>query len=116
MRCGATACARAIDAVLDEYDAIARRALSGGASATPADFSPPGGAFIVGFMNGVPRAWSWGARCCTSSRTPPRNLGHQVIRLDSTSATWPFYLTAGYHEIANYNDNPHADFWGEKRL
>jgi hypothetical protein len=38
------------------------------------------------------------------------------VRLDSTSATWPIYQAAGYREIRDYNDNPHADFWGEKRL
>ena len=38
------------------------------------------------------------------------------IRLDSQSATWPIYLAAGYREVADYNDNPHTDFWGEKRL
>jgi GNAT superfamily N-acetyltransferase len=45
-----------------------------------------------------------------------RDLGHRVMRLDSTSATWPVYQAAGYREITDYNDNPHADFWGEKRL
>ena len=45
-----------------------------------------------------------------------RELGHRAVRLDSQSATWPLYLGAGYQEIADYNDNPHADFWGEKPL
>jgi hypothetical protein len=31
-----------IDALLEEYDVIAGRALRGGPSTTPADFSPPG--------------------------------------------------------------------------
>jgi predicted acetyltransferase len=45
-----------------------------------------------------------------------RDLGHRVVRLDSMSATWPIYQAAGYREIADYNDNPHADVWGQKRL
>jgi GNAT superfamily N-acetyltransferase len=45
-----------------------------------------------------------------------RAIGHRVVRLDSTSATWPIYLAAGYRAIADYNDNPHAEHWGEKRL
>jgi GNAT superfamily N-acetyltransferase len=45
-----------------------------------------------------------------------REHGHRAIRLDSVTATWPIYLAAGYREIADCNDNPHADFWGEKRL
>lgn len=36
-----------IDAVLAEYDSGAGRALRGGPSATPSDFSPPGGAFVL---------------------------------------------------------------------
>jgi GNAT superfamily N-acetyltransferase len=45
-----------------------------------------------------------------------RELGHRVVRLDSPTAPWPMYLKAGYREIADYNGNPHADFWGEKQL
>jgi hypothetical protein len=45
-----------------------------------------------------------------------RDLGHRVMRLDSTSPTWPIYQAAGHREIADYNDNPHVDVWGEKRL
>jgi GNAT superfamily N-acetyltransferase len=45
-----------------------------------------------------------------------RDLGYRAVRLDSQSATWPIYRAAGFREIADYNDNPHADFWGEKQL
>jgi GNAT superfamily N-acetyltransferase len=43
-----------IEAVLAEYDAIAGRRLRGGPSATPADFSPPRGACLVGYLGGQP--------------------------------------------------------------
>jgi GNAT superfamily N-acetyltransferase len=45
-----------------------------------------------------------------------RDLGHRAVRLDSTAATWPIYVAAGYREVSDYNSNPHADLWGEKRL
>ena len=127
--------------MLGEYDVIAGRALSGGPSATSSDFAPPGGAFVVGFLDGVPACGggvkALGHGACEIKRmyvvpefrgrgfaraliqaleNTARDLGHRVVRLDSTSATWPIYQAAGYREIADYNDNPHADFWGEKRL
>jgi GNAT superfamily N-acetyltransferase len=128
-------------AVLAEYDAMVDSTLGGGPSATPADFSPPGGAYVVGFVDGVPacgggvKALGDGAAEVKRMYVVPgfrrrglahallqaledaaRELGHQVMRLDSRSATWPIYLAAGYREIADYNDNPYAHFWGEKRL
>jgi GNAT superfamily N-acetyltransferase len=130
-----------VDALLDEYDVIAGRSLSGGPLATPSDFSPPGGAFVVGFLDGVPacgggvkplgvdvceikrmyvvpefRGRGFGHELIQALEDTARDLGHRVMRLDSTSATWLIYQAAGYREIANYNDNPHADVWGEKRL
>jgi GNAT superfamily N-acetyltransferase len=51
-----------------------------------------------------------------ASEDAARDLAHGVMRLDSTSATWAIYEAAGYREIEDYNDNPHGDFWGEKRL
>lgn len=120
---------------------MAGRALSGGPSATPADFSPPGGAYVAGFIDGVPacgggiKALGDGAAEIKRMYVVPqfrgrglarallremedtaRDMGYQVMRLDSTSDTWAIYSAAGYREIADYNDNPHAHFWGEKRL
>lgn len=130
-----------IDAVLDEYDVIAGRALRGGPSAMRSDFSPPGGAFVVGFLDGVPacgggvkalgkdvgeikrmyvvpefRGRGFAHALVQALEDTARDLGHRVMRLDSTSTTWPIYQAAGYREIANYNNNPHADVWAEKRL
>src|SRR4051794_13670184 len=42
--------AELIAAVLAEYDERAGRPLRGGPSAGPDDFSPPGGAYVVGFV------------------------------------------------------------------
>ena len=130
-----------IAAVLAEYDAVAGRALRGGPSATPSDFAPPGGAYVVGFVDGVAacgggiKALGDGSAELKRMYVGPqfrgrglarallealegtaRKLGHRVIRLDSQSGTWPLYAAAGYREVADYNDNPHADFWGEKQL
>lgn len=130
-----------IAAVLAEYDAVAGRALGGGPSAGPADFSPPGGAYVVGFVDGVPacgggikslgdgnaelkrmyvapqfRGRGLARALLLALESSARELGHRAVRLDSQSSTWPMYLAAGYREVADYNDNPHAHFWGEKQL
>lgn len=48
-----------------------------------------------------------------------RDLGLDRVRLD-TGSRQPdarhVYQTSGYRTIGNYNDNPHATYWGEKRL
>lgn len=131
-----------IAAVLAEYDVIAGRHLTGGPSATDADFSPPGGAYLVGFTAGGEAACGGGVKALGDGVAeikrffvaPPfrgqglarellealedeaRRLGHRTVRLDATTPTWPMYLTAGYHEVTDYNGNPHATIWGEKDL
>ena len=48
-----------------------------------------------------------------------RDLGYAVARLD-TGAKQPgarrMYEAAGYRPVSDYNSNPYAAFWGEKRL
>jgi GNAT superfamily N-acetyltransferase len=48
-----------------------------------------------------------------------RDLGYAVVRLD-TGAKQPqaqrMYERAGYVAVPDYNGNPYASFWGEKRL
>jgi GNAT superfamily N-acetyltransferase len=130
-----------IAALLAEYDETAGRALRGGPSATPEDFSPPGGAYVVGLIDDtaacgggikalgdgiaelkrmyvIPAFRGRGlARALLGAlEETARTHGHRAVRLDSQAATWPMYQAAGYREIADYNSNPHADFWGEKPL
>ncbi len=112
--------------------------------AGPAELSPPGGAFIVGYggdeavccggvkrldertceikkMYVVPERRGHGvARALLHAlEDKARALGYDVARLD----TGPKQLSArglyedeGYVEIADFNRNPVAVFWGEKPL
>ena len=108
------------------------------------DLAPPGGGFLVGWMDGRPA-------CCGGLKRLPdgaaeikrmyvvpefrgrgvarallraleeeaRNLGYEVVRLD-TGPRQPhsraLYESAGYRPIGNFNGNPIATYFGEKRL
>ncbi|MCW3013436.1 MAG: GCN5-related N-acetyltransferase [Solirubrobacterales bacterium] len=112
--------------------------------AGPAELSPPGGAFIVGWRDGEPI-------CCGGIKRLPdgaceikkmfvtpatrgqgvarallaaledlaREVGYTVVRLD-TGPRQPhaqrLYESEGYAPIANFNANPVASFFGEKAL
>jgi GNAT superfamily N-acetyltransferase len=114
-------------------------------SAGPADLGPPGGVFLVGFdergdavccggikalgegaceikrMFVVPAARRQGlaGELLSALEDAARELGHSVARLD-TGPRQPhaeaFYRAAGYEPIENFNGNPVASFFGEKRL
>ena len=48
-----------------------------------------------------------------------RDLGYAIARLDtgpSQAAALALYPRAGYVDIPDYNGNPYASYWGEKRL
>ena len=112
--------------------------------AGPSDFAPPAGAYLMGFLDGepvcggglkrlsdgaaeikrmyvVPAARRRGvARTLLGAlETTARDLGYAIVRLD-TGPRQPhakaLYLASGYAEIGNYNANPNAAYWGEKRL
>jgi GNAT superfamily N-acetyltransferase len=112
--------------------------------ATAADFAPPRGAFVVGFdgdapvcggglkplpdgaveikrMYVVPEARRRGlARALLGAlEDTARALGYEIVRLD-TGPRQPhaqaLYEASGYVAIGNFNANPMAAFWGEKRL
>lgn len=113
--------------------------------AGPEQFAPPRGAFLVGFdddgrpvcggglkplgpdaveikrMYVVPEARGRGVgrELLAALEAAARELGYARARLD-TGPQQPsaerMYREAGYVEIENFNANPVASFWGEKRL
>jgi GNAT superfamily N-acetyltransferase len=112
--------------------------------AGPADLGPPAGTFLVGYRDGValcgggvkrlpdgsceikrmyvvPAARGQGlARVLLHAlEEAARGLGYQVARLD-TGPRQPhaqaLYESEGYVAIGNFNANPVATFFGEKRL
>ncbi|MEP6953874.1 MAG: GNAT family N-acetyltransferase [Solirubrobacteraceae bacterium] len=115
-----------------------------GPSATPADFSPPGGAFVVGFDGETPvagggvkrlddaaaeikrmyvapaaRGSGAGRQLLGALEDAARELGYSVVRLDTgrfQGSALRMFQQAGYRPIADYNGNPYASFWGERAL
>lgn len=116
----------------------------GAPSATPADFAPPSGVFLIGWdddravccggikrlddeaceikrMYVVPEVRGRGIaqELLVALEDRARDLGYVIARLD-TGPKQPhaerMYRAAGYTEIGNFNANPFASFWGEKRL
>ena len=113
--------------------------------AGPAELGPPGGTFLVGFddagravccggvkrledgtceikrMYVVPQARGRGVarELLRRLEDAARRLGYDVVRLD-TGPRQPsaerMYREAGYRPIGNFNRNPMASFFGEKRL
>ena len=114
-------------------------------SATPADFAGPHGTFLVGYeedgtpvcaggvkrltgdmaeikrMYVVPSARGHGlARVLLGAlEDAARELGYTTVRLDTgpqQAHAQALYESAGYRSIGNFNANPVASFWGEKRF
>ncbi|MEJ7893232.1 MAG: GNAT family N-acetyltransferase [Solirubrobacteraceae bacterium] len=111
---------------------------------TVEDFSPPGGGFVGVYEDGRPIAGGGIRRLdegvgevkrmyvvaelrgrgvarllLGALEDLARDLGYTRVRLD-TGAEQPharaLYASAGYFEIDDYNGNPYASYWGEKRL
>ena len=113
-------------------------------TATPADFAPPDGTFLLGFhddepvcagaikriapdaaeikrMYVVPAARRRGvARALLRAlEDAARERGYAFVRLDTgplQRGAMDLYASEGYTEIGNFNANPIAAYWGEKRL
>jgi len=137
---------RLVDAMVTEMDQLYGQPPGGGvgSGASPSDFTPPTGAFLVIYSGGKPvaggglkrdddgvaeikrmyvvpeaRRQGLGRRLLEALEDRARELGYARIRLD-TGARQPhaqaMYERAGYHPIDNYNGNSMASFWGEKIL
>jgi GNAT superfamily N-acetyltransferase len=130
--------------VVEVSEMYGRIDVPGAPSATPADFAPPGGAFVVLVEDGVPVAGGGvkrlDDRTCEIKRMyvvpaargrglaktllkaledEARRLGYAIVRLDTgpkQPAAQAMYERAGYAPIGNFNANAFASFWGEKRL
>lgn len=133
-----------VAAMVDEVGRLYEPGLPLGSSASPSELSPPGGGFVVLSEGG--RAVAGGGvkrldeRTCEIKRmfVAPgergrgvgrallaaledlaRDLGYAVARLD-TGVEQPrarrMYERAGYASVPDYNGNPYAAYWGEKRL
>lgn len=134
-----------IAAMVDELAAFYGRIdRPGMPSATASDFAPPGGICLVGWLGEAPvcvgavkrlgpgvaeikrmyvapdgRGRGVARRLLGALEDAARALGYTRVRLD-TGPRQPharaLYRSAGYREIADYNQNPAASFWGEKDL
>ena len=108
------------------------------------ELSPPGGAFIVGLRDGEPVCCGGVKRLTTEIceikkmyvvpeargqgvarillhelETTALALGYPVARLDTGPKqvhAQALYRSEGYEEVEDFNGNPVAVFWGEKRL
>ncbi len=118
----------------------------GNGNPTPDDeaLTPPAGCFLVARLDGravgcgalrrlapgvgeIKRMWvapearglGLSRRLLGALEDEARDLGLSRVRLDtnrSLSEAQSLYRSAGYREIARFNDNPYADFWFEKAL
>jgi GNAT superfamily N-acetyltransferase len=133
-----------IAAMFAEVGEMYEPGLPKGPSAHPEELSPPYGGFVVLTEDGRPVAGGGikrlDARACEIKRmyvvpdargrgvgrellaaleALARDLGYAIARLD-TGAKQPrarrMYERAGYMSVPDYNGNPYAAFWGEKRL
>jgi GNAT superfamily N-acetyltransferase len=112
--------------------------------AGPAELSPPGGAFLVGYHEGRPvccggikrlapdvcelkrmylvpdlRGRGVARQLLVALEERARALGYTIARLDTgpeQPSARALFESAGYAPIHNFNDNPVASFWGEKPL
>ena len=109
-----------------------------------AALTPPAGCFLVARLDGRPvgcgalrrlapgvgeikRMWvapearglGLSRRLLSALEDQARALGMDRVRLDTNRAlteAQALYRSAGYREIARFNDNPYADLWFEKAL
>lgn len=135
-----------IAAMVSEVSALYGERLDapGGPTARPDELRPPAGVCLVGWRAGEPvavgvvkrladglceikrmyvrpaaRGGGVGRALLEALEAAARDLGYRRVRLD-TGPRQPraeaLYRAAGYAPVADYNGNPFASFWAEKRL
>jgi ribosomal protein S18 acetylase RimI-like enzyme len=111
---------------------------------TAAEMAPPAGVFVLVYEDGeavaggglrrledgvaeLKRMWvlparrgrGHGRRLLDGLEAAAVDLGYRRVRLDtaeSMTTAMAMYRAAGYRDIADYNGNSYASFWGEKEL
>jgi len=129
------------DELIDAYDNASRL---DNPPLLPAELRPPNGAYYVGYEGTTPvagggirrlgagvaeikrmyvrpeaRSRGVAAQLLRTLEEAARASGYGSVRLDTGPKqlhAQRLYRAAGYTEIAPYNDNPFACFWGEKLL
>jgi GNAT superfamily N-acetyltransferase len=133
-----------VAAMFAEVGEMYEPGLPKGPTAHPEELSPPHGGFVVLTEDGRPvagggvkrlddrtceikrmyvvpdaRGRGVGRELLAALESLARELGYAVARLD-TGAKQPgarrMYERAGYVAVPDYNGNPYAAYWGEKRL
>ena len=135
-----------LEAMIDEVSELYRGRIEGPGlpTASPAELAPPNGVCLVGLLDGAPvtvgavkllepgvgeikrmyvapqaRGRGLSRALLLALENAARELAFTRVRLD-TGPEQPrakaLYLATGYTEIADYNGNPFASFWGEKSL
>jgi GNAT superfamily N-acetyltransferase len=133
-----------VAAMFAEVGLMYEPGLPKGPSAHPEELSPPAGGFVVVSEDGRPvagggvkrlddracelkrmyvvpdaRGRGVGRELLAALEALARDLGYAVARLD-TGAEQPraqrMFERAGFAPVPDYNGNPYAAFWGEKRL
>jgi GNAT superfamily N-acetyltransferase len=115
-----------------------------GATALPDDVRPPAGAFYVAYLRDRPvgcgavkhhadapaeikRMWlapetrglGLGRKLLVTLETCARDAGASIARIETNTdlaEAVALYLSAGWREVAPFNDEPYADLWLEKAL
>lgn len=113
-------------------------------SADPTEVAPPVGAWMVAYLDGravgcggvkrldetsaelkrlyvaaAARGHGIGRRLLGELEVHARALGYEVLRLDTGDLqpeAFGLFRSAGYEQIADYNDNAWATYWMEKQL
>ena len=86
---------------------------------TAGEMVPPDSAYVIVREDGRAVAGGGVRRLLSALEASAADLGCGRARLDtaqSMTTAMALYRSAGYREIADYNGNGYASFWGEKRL
>jgi ribosomal protein S18 acetylase RimI-like enzyme len=133
-----------VQGLLAEWNDELGFAPKGGSTVADGDFTPPDGVFLVAVCGGAPagcaglrrldattgevkrlfvrrntRGRGMGRALLDALEQRARAAGLRALRLDTdggNAAALALFRSAGYEPIGDYNANPYARHWFEKRL